>query len=328
MAEQSAKYVGTETCATCHEEVAKKWELSVHRRTLFNKDASQQGCEACHGPGGDHVAGGGDKTKIINLSKLNPTQLADICLKCHTQGETTLWHTSTHARGKLSCNTCHDPHSVGDKSMLQDMEDAKLSVEGLSRAIKQAELAKNIAPEGSEAREAEAAKVEQLKADREQLQEKLKGVETVYQRTAEPYVCYTCHKTQQVQANMPSRHPIREGKVQCSSCHNPHGGPNGMLRKESIAETCRTCHADKAGPFVYEHPPVAEDCTICHSPHGSVQNKLLKQSQPFLCLKCHAMPHSRRSALSSGASTSRYLTECTDCHNQIHGSDTRPAFRH
>lgn len=302
--------------------------LTVHRRTLFNKDASKQGCEACHGPGGEHVAGGGDKSKIIRLSNLSAEQVANTCLKCHTQESTTLWHTSLHARSKLSCIKCHDPHSVGEKALLSDMEDAKLSIEGLSRTIKQTSLAANIAAEGSDEKAAANAKVAELEAEKAKLQKNLKGVETVYQRTAEPYVCYNCHKAQQIQSRMPSHHPIQEGKVKCSSCHNPHGGPKGMLQKESINETCRSCHAEKTGPFVFEHPPVTEDCTTCHNPHGSVQNNLLTQSQPFLCLKCHAGPHSRSNNLGSGATASRSFTECTDCHNQIHGSDTRPSFRH
>ncbi len=41
-------------------------------------------------------------------------------------------------------------------------------------------------------------------------------------------------------------------------------------------ETCYTCHADKRGPFLWEHQPVNEDCTNCHTPHGSNITPLLK----------------------------------------------------
>ena len=64
-----SKYVGPETCKTCHEEIYNAWEKTPRWKTTLNKkgDPSKQGCEGCHGPGGDHVAGGGDKTKIFEF---------------------------------------------------------------------------------------------------------------------------------------------------------------------------------------------------------------------------------------------------------------------
>lgn len=295
---------------------------------LFNKEPSQNGCEACHGPGGAHVEGGGDIKKIIRPQELPPNKLADTCLKCHTGEHVSPWTTSLHARAKVSCIKCHDMHSQGEKKLLSDVENAKLSVEGLTRAIKQTDLGSNVAPTGSEEKLAANKKVKELTAELEEARKQLKGAETAYRRNAEPYVCYDCHKPQEVQSKMPSHHPIPEGKMRCSDCHNPHGGPTSMLKQENVNETCYRCHADKGGPFTFEHPPVAEDCSTCHKPHGSVNNNLLPQSQPFLCLRCHVAPHSRRSSLGNPVDVSRYFTECTDCHNQIHGSDTRPALRH
>ncbi len=326
-AEQTPEYVGSDVCAMCHSDVVKKWSFATHRRTLFNKEPSRRGCEACHGPGGAHVAGGGDKSKIVRPQLLKPEDASQICLKCHTQEEVTLWPTSQHARSKMSCIKCHDPHSVGQKSMLADIEGGKLQVEGLTRAIKDAELAANTVAPGTSEKEALIKKFEDLKAEKKKIEESLKGQETIYHRTTEPYVCFNCHKRQEVQSKMPSHHPMTEEKVKCSSCHNPHGGPNGMLREETVNETCYKCHAEKEGPFTFEHPPVSEDCSICHTPHGSTQDNLLIQNQPFLCLKCHVGPHSRSSALGSPVSASRYFARCTGCHNQIHGSDDRPSFR-
>jgi DmsE family decaheme c-type cytochrome len=112
-----------------------------------------------------------------------------------------------------------------------------------------------------------------------------------------------------------------------------------MLNAESVNETCFPCHAEKEGPFTFDHPPASENCTICHNPHGSVQNYLLVQSLPFLCLKCHAGPHSRPvsvpgvpapgiPALASPATLSQYYTQCTDCHSQPHGSDEHGALHY
>ena len=78
----------------------------------------------------------------------------------------------------------------------------------------------------------------------------------------------------------------------CSDCHNPHGsaGPK-LLAKNTVNETCYTCHAEKRGPFLWEHQPVNEDCTNCHTPHGSNITPLLKSRPPFLCDECHDGPH-------------------------------------
>ncbi len=328
-AEEPAKYVGTDVCLKCHAKMSKNWAMTVHRRTLFNTEQSKRGCEACHGPGSAHVAGGGDPTMIVRPERLKPDQTASICMKCHTQEYVTLWRTSAHARAKVSCINCHDLHSPDTENLSKDIEDAKLQLDGLSRSIHQAELSYQTAPKDSAEKADAWEKVVELKAKRDKLLTELKGNETLFQRTSEPYMCYTCHKSKQAQGNLPSHHPIREGKMKCSDCHNPHGGPSGMLRAESVNETCFKCHAEKLGPYVYDHPPVTEDCTICHNPHGTVNNNLLVQPESFLCLKCHPSPHSRSTSLDPATSTFEKFAErgkCLSCHEQIHGPDEHRRF--
>ena len=71
--------------------------------------------------------------------------------------------------------------------------------------------------------------------------------------------------------------PLREGKMECSTCHNPHGSTNvKLLRKgDSVAEMCTSCHADKRGPYLWEHAPTRDGCTTCHDPHGSSNERML-----------------------------------------------------
>jgi DmsE family decaheme c-type cytochrome len=130
-------------------------------------------------------------------------------------------------------------------------------------------------------------------------------------------MCTTCHEEKKAEFSLPSRHPVKEGKVLCTDCHSPHGTSNDrLLRQSSVKATCSKCHADKEGPFVYGHAGATDDCTNCHQPHGSVNNNLLTASEPFICLQCHSPSHS--------ADATSY-TRCTDCHSQIHGSDV-PGF--
>ncbi len=148
----------------------------------------------------------------------------------------------------------------------------------------------------------------------------------------EPQVCYKCHSQVYAKTSMPSHHPIKEGKIVCSDCHDAHGQSQGNLKGATINEVCYRCHADKQGPFAYEHPPVTESCVICHEPHGTVTNNLLRQPTTFLCLRCHS---GHRVGPTSGAHTfgglvdvgtnvgqqKAFFSDCTECHAQIHGSD-------
>ena len=99
-------------------------------------------------------------------------------------------------------------------------------------------------------------------------------------KKSSPELCYDCHSSVRAASYMPSHHPIQEGKISCQDCHNVHGGQTSLTMDRSGRELCFSCHADKEGPWVYEHAPVTEDCMICHTPHGSVADKLLKLSEP------------------------------------------------
>ena len=145
----------------------------------------------------------------------------------------------------------------------------------------------------------------------------------------EPETCYKCHPKIYALNAMPSHHPIKEGKMVCSDCHDPHGQMERNLKAERINLLCYKCHAEKQGPFAYPHAPVTENCAICHEPHGTVTNNLLRQPTTFLCLRCH-VGH-RRTASHPGVPAANIdtltqirqplFTNCTQCHTQIHGSD-------
>ncbi len=155
----------------------------------------------------------------------------------------------------------------------------------------------------------------------------------VRDKRTQPDVCFTCHTDQKAQVRKFSHHPIGEGKVACSDCHNPHGstGPK-LLKKNTVTETCYTCHAEKRGPYLWEHQPVTEDCSLCHTPHGSNITPLLKSRPPFLCDECHNGPHASvnpvagnaagiQGGLTSVPSESYTGRACMNCHSMVHGSN-------
>jgi DmsE family decaheme c-type cytochrome len=134
-------------------------------------------------------------------------------------------------------------------------------------------------------------------------------------------MCLECHKQQEAEFSLLSAHPVLQKKMFCTDCHNPHGTVNeGLLREDSVKETCTSCHGEKEGPFVFEHADLNDDCSICHSSHGSINNNLLNVSEPFLCLQCHG-GHRTSSGSITLDSKGAFYTRCTDCHSQIHGTD-------
>ena len=160
-------------------------------------------------------------------------------------------------------------------------------------------------------------------------------------------ICANCHQPIRAATFKPSHHPIIEGKIHCTDCHNPHGAVTpAMLKNPTINDQCYSCHADKRGPFVFSHPPVEENCVTCHNPHGSVHAKLLNESAPNLCQDCHdasrhpgtiygaaggftCQPGDTSSACagkpvgspSANVNTRLIARACVNCHTSIHGSN-------
>ena len=151
--------------------------------------------------------------------------------------------------------------------------------------------------------------------------------------------CVRCHADVEAQMQLPSHHPVREGKMSCVSCHDPHSAQEAQLRiRLRKNDVCTSCHLDKEGPFIFEHEPVQEDCSTCHTPHGSVVDSLLVANEPALCLQCHDL-HFHAGYRGSGLAevdiggierenpfgpegfNMAFTTKCSQCHSRVHGSD-------
>jgi DmsE family decaheme c-type cytochrome len=127
---------------------------------------------------------------------------------------------------------------------------------------------------------------------------------------------------------MPFHHPVNEGAVSCSDCHDPHGTfqANNLKATADQNAVCTKCHAETRGPFVYEHAAVkAEGCVGCHSPHGSQNARLLNMPAiNTLCNQCHSRVANH--TINGMGAGSDELVPCTSCHTYIHGSNINQAF--
>ena len=149
-------------------------------------------------------------------------------------------------------------------------------------------------------------------------------------KPTETLVCASCHRVQVVKTERAVAHmPVREGKMTCSSCHNPHGSISNVKALKvgsSINETCTSCHAEMRGPMMWEHTPVRENCATCHDPHGSSNDRMLNVRMPMLCQRCHVATRHPASvydnaAITTSKSNRMFGRSCVNCHSNVHGTN-------
>ena len=154
------------------------------------------------------------------------------------------------------------------------------------------------------------------------------SADPVLATATQPDVCADCHQLQKSEMLKAFAHPLFENKMECSACHSVHGEQIASnLIGDTLNDTCYQCHAEKRGPYLWEHAPVTEDCSLCHAPHGSNHPGMLTQRAPLLCQSCHSQ--SGHPSLGYGADglaagvPSKYLLGqgCLNCHSQVHGSN-------
>jgi DmsE family decaheme c-type cytochrome len=142
-------------------------------------------------------------------------------------------------------------------------------------------------------------------------------------------LCSMCHRNVTNRQHRFNHMPVREGAMTCTSCHNVHGSTNVRLLRAgtTVDESCTSCHADKRGPYLWEHAPVSESCVTCHEPHGSNNDRMLVSKQPFLCQRCHVTsrhpPTVYEGYLLNNSQNANKIVgrSCTGCHQLVHGSN-------
>lgn len=265
---------------------------------------------------------------------------ADTCLGCHNVPEVVGIFETKHGaptdphspfgHGQLQCESCHGPggahagmQMIDDKlaRVIEFEADSAASVEtqnGMCLGCHEADTGFAWHGGAHDDNRVACAGCHQVHAARD----------PVLGASTQAGKCYSCHAFRKSDSLKAYSHPLREGKMACTGCHSPHGATTEkMLARQTVNDTCYQCHAEKRGPFLWEHAPVAEDCTNCHDPHGSNHPAMLVRSAPLLCQSCHSQSGHPSIAYGAGGlatgTPSPYLLgqSCLNCHSQVHGSN-------
>jgi predicted CXXCH cytochrome family protein len=289
------EFVGSETCAACHDDQFKSVSVTKHGKLsqLADWKDKVQGCESCHGAGKKHSE---EPTllNIISFKNKNSKEISETCLTCHAGKEShNNFRRGEHWRNDVGCTDCHTAHGPETASF----KTGSLTIPGVTS------------------------------------RETPSNATFAMLKKSEPQLCISCHTETKSQFSKPNHHKVLEGTMKCSDCHNAHGGFEQKQANLSVGAdaACVKCHADKQGPFVFEHGPIkTEGCSACHTPHGSSNPKMLKRPQVRqLCLECHSGITEQLSDGPTGgphSQTSIRSQNCTVCHSQIHGSNTSATF--
>jgi DmsE family decaheme c-type cytochrome len=287
------------------------------------------------------VGGGYARVRTAPQPQPSGWNVAD-CQTCHEEAGGPAFQHTAHARQNQSCATCHQrvaEHATaqmagetgGPTPTLKTLKAREINDICLTchEKNKQANYASSMHDRRNVAC-TDCHGVHSYKSKKAQLK-----------TTTDTETCFTCHKSERAKSMRTSHHPVREGKMGCASCHNPHDGSRPkLLKADSVNELCYQCHTEKRGPFAFEHAPVREDCVSCHEPHGTNHPRLLTQKLPNLCWSCH-FSGSGHFGSGDNASTeqgvpiappgspsgfptvnSRFVERaCRTCHVKVHGSN-------
>ncbi len=252
---------GTFGCTTCHNphgnvtaETRKALCLQCHQGPSMDEwhgsphDLAGIGCTDCHQP---HPETG------LSMSVDQP----GVCYRCHSQTRQLEELAGPHqllGPNAFNCSTCHRPHGRVTQDTRTDLclrcHTGTPTMGWHSSYHWRAGVAcadcHDAHPDSQVPREVGLYHTHVYRPNRRPM------------TVNEPATCYNCHPKIFGMASLPSHHPIREGKMRCSDCHDSHGQDYGSLKAPTLNQLCYECHAEKEGPFVWEHAPVTESCAI------------------------------------------------------------------
>ncbi|MFZ1949246.1 MAG: DmsE family decaheme c-type cytochrome [Pseudolabrys sp.] len=293
----------------------------LRERGSAQPSTTQKGSTKSNGP----VAGGTKSAAPVEATFVG----AKVCSTCHAGQAEAFSHTimgriGKTQKGKFDCENCHGPGSahvkagggrgVGGIISFRPEDQSRTAAENNAICLTCHERGERTYWNGS-VHDTRGLMCTNCHTVMKQVSRKWQ-LRTAFQ----PDTCFQCHKDKRAQMFRASHMPLREGKITCSDCHNPHGSATeALLLENSVNDNCYKCHAEKRGPFLFEHTPVRENCLNCHDAHGSTNEYALKMPRPRLCTECHAFGHGTTSGPLAVQSISR---QCQNCHTEVHGTNS------
>ena len=255
-------FLGSETCQACHEDISHKFADNPHTRLALLHGGKGVTCESCHGPGKEHVEGGGDPTKIFRFSHVSSREADKRCLECH-EGNHPNFERTAHGDAAIGCTSCHSIHKFKSDASLLKVSQPKLCYTCHS----------DVKPAFAQPFH---HKVDEGLMNCSDCHDphgtfKEKGL---HSSVAGDAVCVKCH-TETAGPFVYEHPPIRtEG---CTSCHFPHGSPNPrLLTRNNVNSLCLQCHTASMNftapgvPSFHNQANQYQACTVCHVQiHGS-----------------------------------------------------------
>lgn len=251
-----AGFVGSDTCATCHADVAKGFASNPHTKMAMMHGSSGITCENCHGAGQAHVEGGGDVSKIFDPAKASPKEINAKCETCHA-GTHPNFDRSPHAKGGLSCISCHSVHQAKAETLLKA---------------------------------AQPTLCFQCHAD-----QRSQFNMPFHHKVNEGLVkCSDCHDVHGTFQNSNLRSAADQSMI-CTKCHTDVRGPFVYEHAPVKAEGCLACHSPHGSqnPRLLNMPNVNVLCNQCHSAvaAGAIHGQGQGSSDSVPCTSCHTYIH-------------------------------------
>jgi DmsE family decaheme c-type cytochrome len=250
-------FVGSETCATCHTEEAKKFESNPHAKLALEHGGAGVTCESCHGPGKAHVESGGDKTKIFDPATATAKAVDATCLGCHA-GTHPNFLRSPHAKANVSCVSCHTVHQAAPETVLLKAKQPALCFQCHADVKPAFDM-----PFHHKVNE---------------------GLLT----------CSDCHDPHGTFGNNNLKSTADQNMI-CTKCHTETRGPFVYEHAAVKAEGCLGCHTPHGSQNarLLNMPNVNTLCNQCHSPvaAGTVHSMGAGSSELTPCISCHTNIH-------------------------------------
>jgi predicted CXXCH cytochrome family protein len=282
-------------CLTCHQDKnAAEIKGTVHKPAVRD-------CLKCHDP---HES----DNKFQLLKPTSGDAKENLCLGCHTIGQSVPEGGSRHAALEMGCETCHLTHKTGERGNLEfdfhltksppalcldchDASSADLQKAHHDQPFGTANCIQCHDPHQSAQPKLMARFTHPPFADKqcEFCHAPAKDGKVVLTQESPKALCVMCHD--EVAKKIESAKVPHPGAMgDCTDCHNPHASRQPGLPKSNSVEICLGCHADIAElskKQVHHQPAFVQGCATCHEPHGGEREKLLRAQGNALCLECH-----------------------------------------